>query len=281
MAKTSTRTRPTPSSKKAGSHQKSRRPTPKPWYQRVGSTTWIAVVLVAGIALFALLSRGNETPEGRSAVPVVGADLHSLVVDPKNPSRLFIGSHQGVSASTDGGETWQVLESLNGADAMGWAFTEEAILVGGHPGLYVSTDGGTSFEQRKKGLPNTDVHALGAGDGVIYAASPGAGFIASTDGGETWTVRNDRVGQGFMGKILVDPEDPDHVIAPDMRAGAAESTDGGKSWDALGGVQGDVGLVGPVRHRRHHRDGDGVCRSFHRRRQDVGPNRDPRWRLDR
>lgn len=236
MAKTATRT-PDPSKKK-GPQRKRKRAQSKPWYQRVGMTTWIAAGLVVGIVVFALLGRGSDAPEGTSAVPVVGADLHSLVVDPSDSSRLFIGSHQGVSTSTDAGETWKVIESLDGADAMGWAFTDEAILVGGHPGLYVSTDGGGTFEQRNEGLPNTDIHALGAGDGVIYAASPGAGFMASTDGGETWTVRNERVGQGFMGKILVDPQDADHVIAPDMQAGTAESSDGGTTWDSLGGVQG-------------------------------------------
>ena len=40
---------------------------------------------------------------------------------PKLPSR-----DQGVWVSTDGGETWEVIERLNGADAMGWAFTGDA-----------------------------------------------------------------------------------------------------------------------------------------------------------
>jgi photosystem II stability/assembly factor-like uncharacterized protein len=41
-----------------------------------------------------------------------------------------------------------------------------------------------------------------------------------------------------MGTILVDPDDPEHLVAPDMEAGAAESTDGGRTWRALGGVGG-------------------------------------------
>ena len=238
MSKSATRTRPAPSTKKGGSQRKSKKAPPNPWYRRVGMTTWVVATLVAGVVIFALLSRGNDVPEGPSALPVVGADLHSLVIDPTDPSRLFIGSHQGVSVSTDTGGSWEFVDSLDGADAMGWAFTDDAILVGGHPGLYISTNGGETFDQRNEGLPNTDVHALGAGDGVIYGASPGAGFFASTDGGDTWALRNEEVGRGFMGKILVDPTDPDHVIAPDMQAGAAESTDGGKTWDSLGGVQG-------------------------------------------
>jgi len=41
-----------------------------------------------------------------------------------------------------------------------------------------------------------------------------------------------------MGRILVDTDDPDHVVAPDMSAGAVESVDGGRTWRALGGVPG-------------------------------------------
>lgn len=238
MSKTETRNRPTPSTKRGAPQRKSKKAQPKAWYQQVTITTWIVAGFVAAIIIFALLSRSTDAPEGSGALPVVGGDLHSLVIDPGDPSQLFIGSHQGVSVTPDGGGSWKVLESLDGADAMGWAFTDDLVLVGGHPGLYVSTDGGETFEQRNEGLPNTDVHALGAGGGVIYAASPGAGFFVSADGGKTWSVRNEEVGGGFMGKILVDPNDPDRVIAPDMEAGAAESVDGGKTWDALGGVQG-------------------------------------------
>ena len=237
MSKTSTRTRPAPSHKR-GSHRKGKKAQSKTWYQRVGMTTWIVAGLMATIVVFAMLSRGNDVPEGPSALPVVGADLHSLVIDPGNPSRLFIGSHQGVSVSTDGGDSWEVVDSLDGADAMGWAFTDDAIFVGGHPGLYVSVDGGETFEQRNEGLSNTDVHALGAGDAVIYAGIAGTGTFASTDAGRTWETRSEEVGGAFMGRILVDPSDDEHLIAPDMEGGAVESTDGGRRWESLGGVQG-------------------------------------------
>jgi photosystem II stability/assembly factor-like uncharacterized protein len=197
----------------------------------------IAAVVIA-VMVFALMQRPAAVPEGPQALPVVGADLHSFVVDPADAERLFIGSHQGVSVSTDGGDSWEVIESLNGADAMGWAISDDAIYVGGHPGLSVSTDGGGTFEMRNDGLPNTDIHALGAAGDVLYAATPGAGLIVSSDGGATWEVRNEEVGGAFMGRILVDPQDPDRIVAPDMQAGAVESGDGGRTWEALGGVQG-------------------------------------------
>lgn len=240
MAKTQTRPKSGRASGKGPSKARTGKKPPPPWYQRYSWLPWVVGLGILAIVTFALRSGGADPPAPGESVakPVVGDDLHSLVVDPNDPDTLYIGSHQGVSVSTDGGANWEVIESLDGADAMGWAFTEEAILVGGHPGLSVSTDDGQTFEQRNDGLPSTDVHALGAGTDVIYAGLAGVGTYASTDGGTTWEARSEEFGGAFMGRIQVDPADDDHILAPDMTSGAVESTDGGRTWEALGGVQG-------------------------------------------
>jgi photosystem II stability/assembly factor-like uncharacterized protein len=238
VAKAATRSKkkgPTKPQRRAGR----RRPARTPWYRR-GGTAWLVPAALAAIVAVSLLG-GNEdrgTPAEPVSRPVVGGDLHSLVVDPKDPNTIYIGSHSGVSVSTDGGKTWAAEPSLDGADAMGWAFTDDLILVGGHPGLSVSTDGGSNFEPRNEGLPSTDVHALGAGRDVIYAGLAGVGTFASTDSGETWERRSEQFGGSFMGRIHVDPADDDHILAPDMTAGAVDSSDGGRTWDELGGIPG-------------------------------------------
>lgn len=241
MAKT-TATRPAPRKSSAKSQRRpgSKRKAPPPWHQRYSWLPWVVGLGVLAIVVIALRAQQPDRPAAAVAVekPAVGDDLHSLVVDPEDPDRLYIGSHSGVSVSTDGGEAWEVVESLNGADAMGWAFADDLILVGGHPGISVSTDGGQTFEQRNEGLPSTDVHALGAGEDVIYAGLAGVGTFASVDGGETWEARSEEVGGALMGRIQVDPANDDHVLAPDMTAGAVESTDGGRTWETLGGGQG-------------------------------------------
>lgn len=208
-----------------------------PWYRKSEYWRWI-VAVAAGAGLFSFLAFGlDDQPGDTGTEPFVGGDLHSLVAEPDG-ARLFVGGHEGVAVSSDEGRTWRQIDSLNGADAMGWAFDGERVLVGGHPGLFISEDGGRTFEQRNDGLPATDIHALGAGGDRIYAASPQVGVFMSTDGGRSWEMRTEQAGQSFMGRILVDPADPDHLVAPDMQAGAAESTDGGRSWSALGGVSG-------------------------------------------
>lgn len=240
MAKTGTRPTPRKPSAKDPRRPGSRKRRPPPWYRRYSWLPWVIGVGALAIVVIAVRAGQPERPAPGVAVekPVVGADLHSLVVDSEDPDKLYIGSHSGVSVSTDDGRTWEVVESLNGADAMGWAFTDELILVGGHPGIEVSTDGGETFEPRNDGLPSTDVHALGAGDEVIYAGLAGVGMFASTDGGQSWEARSEEFGGSFMGRIHVDPADDGHILAPDMQAGAVESTDGGRTWRALGGAQG-------------------------------------------
>jgi photosystem II stability/assembly factor-like uncharacterized protein len=221
------------------------------WYRKLRTWGWAATgTIAAGLLSFALLG-GSKGEGGSSETPFVGGDLHSLVVDPVAVGRLYVGGHEGVAVSANGGRSWRPVESLSGADAMGWAFAGDQVLVGGHPGLFVSEDGGRTFEMRNEGLAATDVHALGAGEGVIYGASPAAGVFASTDGGRTWQLRTGEVGHSFMGRILVDPTDPHHLIAPDVQAGAAESTDGGRTWRALGGVGGAMWVSWDPRNTNH------------------------------
>ncbi|MFP5318211.1 MAG: WD40/YVTN/BNR-like repeat-containing protein [Acidimicrobiia bacterium] len=165
--------------------------------------------------------------------PLVGGDLHTLVVDATQAQRLYVGGHQAAAVSSDGGRTWAEVPSLRNADGMGWAFVGDAVWMGGHPGLRRSTDGGRSFEPAGGELASNDVHALGGAGSVLYAASPSRGLLASTDGGRSWQVRSSSAGRAFMGAIVVDRRDPEHLFAPDMQAGVVESRDGGRSWRRL------------------------------------------------
>ncbi|MBA3652590.1 MAG: exo-alpha-sialidase [Actinobacteria bacterium] len=198
----------------------------------------LGVVLVAvGLLVAKVSQRGTSNARSGPTAPFVGGDLHSLVADPATPGRLYVGGHQGVAISTDSAHTWRPVHSLDNADAMGWAFVGGTIWQGGHPGVHRSSDG-LNFNGSNAHLLATDIHSLGAGKGVVYAGSPRIGVMASTDNGATWDVRSSEAGRSFMGQILVDPADDNHVVAPDMSAGAVESRDGGRSWHRLGDLPG-------------------------------------------
>lgn len=195
----------------------------------------MAAVLVVTAAVGLVLAGRDAASPTR---PFVGGDIHSLVADPTNASRLFVGGHQAVAVSNDRGRTWGPVESLENADAMGWAFPDGMIIVSGHPGLNVSEDAGRTFRRRNEGLPSTDVHSIGGTGSTLYAASPGVGLFGSADGGASWEVITDQAGHSFFGRILVDPDDPNRLVAADMAGGAVESSDGGRTWRRLGGLGG-------------------------------------------
>lgn len=193
-----------------------------------------ALVVVVAVALTRSSGDDGGASVTASDTAVVGGDLHSLVADPATPGRLYVGGHQAVARSDDGGRTWTDVGSLANADAMGWGFATNAIYVSGHPGLNRSDDGGRTFRRVNEGLPNTDVHAFGAGPSVLYGSSPAVGVFASTDGGGTWVERTGDAGQSFFGRVLVDAADGNRVRAADARTGVMESRDGGRTWNRVG-----------------------------------------------
>lgn len=204
--------------------------------RRGGSLVGIALAALAVVGLLTWLAVRGEPAAPQNAA-FVGGDFHSLVADPNEPDTLYVGGHEAVSRSTDAGATWDRIDRLDGADAMGWGFTDDTIYVSGHPGLTTAESGLASFVRTNDALPGTDLHALGAGGGTIYAAGPDAGVIASTDGGASWETRSTAYGQPFFGRILVD-DDATTLTANDTQQGPLRSTDGGRSWTPLEGPPG-------------------------------------------
>lgn len=192
-----------------------------------------AVVVAVTIVIVAANSGDDNTTTGTTndaGGAFVGGDLHSLVA--LADGRLFVGGHQGVAVSRDQGRTWQAINTLANADAMGWGQQNGTLFVSGHPGLNRATTG-TAFRRINDGLPDTDMHAFGAGKTVLYGAGPNLGVVASTDGGDSWQPRSNDGGRAFFGRILVDPDDDQHLIAADAQSGPQESRDGGRTWRTL------------------------------------------------
>ena len=201
--------------------------------RRRRSIQWgAAAAIVLAIAGTIVTIRSNDEAADGAGWPRVGGDLHSLIAI---GDALYVAGHDAAAVSRDGGRQWQQIKSLNGSDAMGWALTADAVLAGGHPGLYRSTDGAATFAKVTGVGDVPDAHGLGGFKNVVYLASPQAGLMASTDGGNSWEARNTQIGRTIMGTILVDPADPDRLIAPDMSQGLVTSTDAGRTWKLLGG----------------------------------------------
>jgi photosystem II stability/assembly factor-like uncharacterized protein len=158
-----------------------------------------------------------------------GQQIPALLVDPKNPDRLFVAvlghpygpnAERGVFRSLDGGRSFQKVlykDADTGAVALAfdpanantvyaalWAARqapwEDGQFQGPHSGLYKSTDGGTTWRPIGQGLPGAAQGLGRIGFAVapsrpsrLYAqveAHEGRGTYRSDDAGETWTLVN-------------------------------------------------------------------------------------------
>ncbi len=156
---------------------------------------------------FAALKYRYIGPVGNRVIAVVGI--------PGDPSVYYVGAASGgIFKSTDGGANW-------------------APVFDGQP---VSSVGSLA-------VAPSDPNLVWAGTGETFIrsnVSQGNGIYKSTDAGKTWKC----VGlenTGRIGRIVIDPRDPDivfaaamgHCYGPQQERGVFRTTDGGKSWERV------------------------------------------------
>ncbi len=208
----------------------------------------ISVAMTLGGSSIAYAEKLNQSSNPSLLHEIfVGSHLHTMTV---MGDKLFVTGHDGAGMSSDGGRTWNSLSALNAADIMSWTSTPTSILAGGHVGLFKSTDKGLTFKKVKFFGSVTDVHAIGSSGRVVYIGSPQIGFLISDNGGSTWKLRNAKIGQGFMGSMLIDPKNPKRIVAPDMSQGLVTSADGGLTWTSFGGPPGPMALAWNPKNRK-------------------------------
>ena len=110
-------------------------------------------------------------------------------------------------------------------------------------GVYKSTDGGNSWELLDNGfgeaenLNVTSIKVNPADSSIIYAAtsdepyhdiSSGRGIFKSTDSGKTWKAVNDGLGVLYFNTITADPSDPSVIYAGSSGNGINKGIDSGK-----------------------------------------------------
>lgn len=202
-----------------------------------------------------------------------------VIVDPRNPERLFVAAlghafgpnaERGVFRSLDGGTTWQKVlykDEDTGAIDVQFDPANPAVLYaalwqvrrtpwslssgGPGSGLYKSVDGGTTWKRLSGGgLPAGIYGRIGiavspADSDRIYASIEAAegGLYRSEDGGDTWArVNSDerfRQRAWYFSHLAADPRNADTVYA--LNTGAFRSVDGGRTFELL-----------PVPHGDHH-----------------------------
>ncbi|MGH8583641.1 MAG: WD40/YVTN/BNR-like repeat-containing protein [Gammaproteobacteria bacterium] len=175
-----------------------------------------------GGSSFTPINRGVRAENLPNANPVVGHNIHRLLVHPARPSRLYRQCYNGVYRSDDRGETW--VEITHGLPSdFGYAIVshprdpdtvfvvpEESqqmrAVVAGRLRVYRSRDGGASWSALSAGLPQRHAYVSVLREAMamdscdppgVYFGTSGGHLFASRDAGEYWELI-----AGFLPRIL-------------------------------------------------------------------------------
>jgi photosystem II stability/assembly factor-like uncharacterized protein len=156
----------------------------------------------------------------------IGGRVVDIAVDPVAPDTLYVAAATGgVWKSKDKGARFTSI----------WPATNPQSL-----GALIITSTGTLFAGTGEANPG--------GGSLTYG---GSGIYRSTDGGATWQVVG-LTDSGAIGRLAVDPTDPQHIFAAVAgqlynhggERGVYESTDGGSTWTQV--LAGDNDTTGAV-----------------------------------
>jgi photosystem II stability/assembly factor-like uncharacterized protein len=198
----------------------------------------VAVLLVvsgAATGAFAA-SRGGETSERAKDVfahlkfrnlgpAIAGGRVTAVAGIAGDPEVYYVGAAGGgVFKTSNGGLTWKAIFKHEASSSIG------AIAIA---------------------PSNPSLVWVGTGEANIRNdVIPGAGVYLSTDAGKTWRRMGlEEVGQ--IGRIVVDPHDPEHVVVAafgqewtaSAERGIYVTTDGGKSWKKTLFVNDETGAI--------------------------------------
>lgn len=163
-----------------------------------------------GIAGRAGIGPGTWTNRGPQNV---GGRTRSLLIDPRNPNAMLAGAVSGgLFRTSDGGQTWQVVNDFLPTLAIG---------------------------SLARDPHSPDVIYAGTGEGQFnFDAVNGAGIFKSTDNGQTWNLLPGTSDWSSVNRISIHPSSSGILLASLRYGGIERTTDGGQTWKNVRGGQG-------------------------------------------
>ncbi len=159
------------------------------------------------------------------------SSLQSIVIDPNNPSRIYVDSG-GIYRSPDAGLTWTKSQS-EARGVLALDPSNSNTIYAGSQAVYKSTDGGNSWTKSSQGLAGTCTDLLAFSNRVYFASN--LGISKSEDGGASWQESHDRLIASTIPVLAVAPSSPNTIYAGIAGGGMYKTTDFGRHWTKLSG----------------------------------------------
>jgi photosystem II stability/assembly factor-like uncharacterized protein len=197
------------------------------------------------LAPASLADPGKYSDDWRANGPP-GGDVRSLVVDPSNPDRFYLGTLDGqIYTSADAGKDWDLLYNFSKPKL----FVDHIIVdprdsrtlyVASHRhkeagGFFKSTDGGHKWRESPE-LKNEALHSLTQSEANpnVLIAGTFNGIFRSDNAGDNWTQLPTQSTPGLVHveSLAIDPRTTNTVYAGTWYL-PYKSTDGGQSWRSI------------------------------------------------
>jgi photosystem II stability/assembly factor-like uncharacterized protein len=219
---------------------------------RLSKLILLVAVLIASLAFIAfgsvadsadsLADPGKYSDDWRANGPP-GGDVRSLVVDPSNPDRFYLGTLDAqLYTSADAGKNWELLYNFNKPKL----FVDHIIVdprdsktlyVAAHRhkeagGFFKSVDGGRKWRESTE-LKNEALHSLTQSDSnpSVLIAGTFNGIFRSDNSGDSWTQlpTYNTPGLVHVESLAIDPRTTSTIYAGTWYL-PYKSTDGGQTW---------------------------------------------------
>ena len=151
----------------------------------------------------------------RNPIPFVPFSVYSIGIDPVDPSRLYIGMHEGLAVSSNYGVSWTLrndtVKRSVGHIAIAPA-DHSKVYVSSYNGLYKSQDFGSGWNAAHEGIYASCINAMDVDPWMILVQS--RGYLMSYGRWENFAWEDVVTPEscGTVCDILIHPDNPDVVL---------------------------------------------------------------------
>jgi len=172
------------------------------------------------------------------------SDVFSIILDPVHPKTVFLSACSGIYKSESAGARFRKIQGIPSTARRTRVLKQDpanpdVVYAGTTEGLYKTVDGGKTFQRlTSPDLIVNDVFVDPRDSNHVLLASDRGGVLASQDAGATFTASNQGFSERKVAALLVDAQDPSHLLAGVVNdkafGGVFVSTDGGDTWAQTG-----------------------------------------------